>query len=448
MKKIWILGAALLILTACQKERDESDLLDVELNAALFNASDGAGRSFFKLPASNQLNKIPQDRNNPLTAQKVALGEMLFHETGLGVKPKHAVSLKTYSCASCHFAGAGFQAGIRQGIGEGGIGFGINGEGRFHNPDYAISDMDIQPLRSPSAMNGAYQKNLLWNGQFGATGVNASLSDLWEDLEGTDSPIAVNSLGFEGLETQAIAGMGVHRMDCTAEMVEAGGYKSMFDAAFPNVPALERYELQQAGLAIAAYERTLLANQAPFQAWLHGDNRAMSDAEKRGAIVFFETANCTSCHTGPALNSMEFHAYGMHDLQGTGVTDYDPENLAHKGRASFTKNASDEYKFKVPQLYNLTDSPFYGHGGSFTSVREVVEYKNAGQAENSTVPDSQLSEEFKPLHLSAQEIEDLTLFLERSLRDPDLKRYEPDELLTGNCFPNADETSRVDLGCN
>jgi len=405
-----IYGACLLLLvTACQKETTDHDILDIELNAALFNTADGEGRNYFKLPESHQFNKIPQDPNNPLTATKVELGKMLFHETGLGVIPKNAVSLKTYSCASCHFAGAGFQAGIPQGIGEGGIGFGMNGEGRFHSPDYEPSDMDVQPTRTPSAMNGAYQKNLLWNGQFGATGVNTGLSDLWADLEGTDSPLQANNLGLEGLETQAIAGLTVHRMDCTPEMVEAGGYKSMFDAAFPDVPAPQRYELEQAGLAIAAYERILLANEAPFQRWLRGDNRAMSKAEKRGAIVFFETANCAKCHTGPALNSMEFHAFGMDDLDGNQVANYDPENPSHKGRGGFTKEDKDNYKFKVPQLYNLTDSPFYGHGSSFTSIREVVEYKNAGETQNTNVPNAQLSDEFKPLYLSQQEIDDLTI---------------------------------------
>lgn len=449
MKKrlITLCGACVLLMAACQKDVSDHNILDIELNAALFNASGGEGRNYFKLPESHQLNRIPQDPANPLTTEKVELGKMLFHETGLGVKPKDAVSLKTYSCASCHFASAGFQAGIPQGIGEGGIGFGANGEGRFHNPDYTPADIDVQPLRTPTAMNGAYQKNLLWNGQFGATGVNKGLSDLWADLEGTDSPLQTNALGFEGLETQAIAGMGVHRMDCTPEMVEAGGYQSMFDAAFPDIPAPERYELQQAGLAIAAYERTLLADEAPFQRWLRGDHQAMSKAEKRGAITFFETANCAKCHTGPALNSMEFYAYGMNDLDGNQVVNYDPENPAHIGRGGFTKDARDDYKFKVPQLYNLADSPFYGHGASFSSIRQLVEYKNAGRAENEHVPATQLSNEFKPLHLSQEEIDDLILFIEYSLRDPNLKRYEPEALPTDNCFPNSDETSKIDLGC-
>ena len=144
---------------------------------------------------------------------------------------------------------------------------------------------------------------------------------------------------------------------------------------------------------------------------------------------------------------MDFHAYGMHDLQGNNIIGYKPEDPTHKGRASFTQESADEYKFKVPQLYNLADSPFYGHGGSFTSLREIVQYKNEGQPENSAVPASQLSPELKPLFLSDEEIDDLTLFLEYSLRDPNLQRYEPSVLPSGNCFPNGDEVSMGDLGC-
>jgi cytochrome c peroxidase len=54
--------------------------------------------------------------------------------------------------------------------------------------------------------------------------------------------------------------------------------------------------------------------------------------------------------------------------------------------ARFTGRADDEYKFKTPQLYNLIDTPFYGHGGSFATVRDVVEYKNAGDPQNAVVP--------------------------------------------------------------
>lgn len=127
-----------------------------------------------------------------------------------------------------------------------------------------------------------------------------------------------------------------------------------------------------------------------------------------------------------------------------GTTSEDKANL---GRASFTNHPWDYYKFKVPQLYNLADSPFYGHGSSFKTIKEVVNYKNLAIRENSNVLDSQLPNNFKPLQLSDTEIDQLTTFLSTALKDPMLERYQPYQVLSGNCFPNNDEQSAEDLGC-
>ena len=126
--------------------------------------------SYYRLPESTDFNAIPQDPRNPLTKAKVALGGFLFHETAISVDAKDSNLNGTFSCASCHHASAGFQAGTFQGIGEGGQGFGVRGENR--TPMSHIVDADVQPVKSPSSMNGAYQPNQLWNGQFGATYLN------------------------------------------------------------------------------------------------------------------------------------------------------------------------------------------------------------------------------------------------------------------------------------
>ncbi len=451
MRNYTLLGAATILLffaTSCQKDSDPTTAFDAELNQQLEAAINGStdGKNSLVLPSSADYSAIPQDPLNPLSKAKIDLGKFLYHETGLGIASVKEVGKGTYSCASCHFASAGFQAGRVQGIAEGGIGFGVNGEGRVKGSLYEGDELDVQPLRTPTAMNLAYQKNLLWNGQFGATGVNIGTDYAWE--EGT--PIATNELGFEGLESQAIAGLGVHRMGVDQDFLDENGYTGMFDAAFPDISSGERYTLKNTGLAIAAYERTILSNEAPFQKWLKGDETAMTSQEKRGAIVFFETANCVSCHNGPSLSKMEFYALGMGDL-------YDcPEEIfkttlddpAHLGRGSFTKKAEDNFKFKVPQLYNLKDSPFYGHGSSFRTIREVVEYKNSAIKQKGTVPNGQLAEEFKPLNLSPNEVNDLVAFLEDALYDPNLKRFEPEVLPSGNCFPFNDPMARNELGCD
>lgn len=429
-----------------KQENPNPTTLDQELETALNNLSNGQGKSYFVLPTSDELAKIPQDPKNPLTVAKVKLGQLLFHETALASKPKKSEGLNTYSCASCHHAGAGFQAGVKQGIGEGGTGFGTAGEARTKDANYDASMLDVQPLRSPSAMNSAYQQVMLWNGQFGATGPNAGTQANWT----VGTPIATNSLGYEGVETQAIAGLTVHRMEVNTALLSMGGYKAMFDEAFPSIPTNKRYTAEMAGLAIAAYERTILANEAPFQKWLKGDMSAMSDDEKAGAVLFFGKANCGTCHTGPALSSMAFYALGMNDFSGAGVFGVTQEQIleAGKGRGSFTKSATDMYKFKVPQLYNLSNSLFYGHGGNFNSIKDVIAYKNKAVAQNANVPASQLSSEFKALNLSAAEVDQITTFLKKGLYDANLKRYEPSTLPSGYCFPNADAQSKTDQGCN
>ncbi|TAK45305.1 MAG: c-type cytochrome [Saprospiraceae bacterium] len=441
------LAALVLFFAACKKDNAPSDVqLDDQLEQALLAASGGVGDSHYVLPMSSEFNKIPQDPKNPLTQEKVNLGALLYHETGMALIPKQNIGMQTYSCASCHFASAGFQAGRHQGISEGGSGFGINGEGRHANPDYAVADLDVQPIRTPATLNIAYQEAILWNGQFGATGVNAGTQLLW--TPGT--PKQTNTLGYQGTETQAIAGLQVHRMKMDDQVCASLNYQSLFDAAFPDTDPAIRYDREHAGLAIAAYERTLLANQAPFQLWLRGNKNAMTQQEKRGATLFFGKAGCTSCHNGPSLANMEFYALGMKDLFENPETTYGAgaTSDSNLGRFSFTQNEADKYKFKVPQLYNMADSPFYGHGASFTNLRQVVAYLNLGVKENGTVPDGQLAAAFKPLNLTEGEVDDITAFLTNGLHDPNLLRYQPLSIRSGNCFPNNDTQSRVDLGCD
>ena len=206
-------ASALLLFAQCSNEAEVSknEVLNSALEQALTSASGGKGIDFFKLPESNAFHEIPQDPNNPLTGEKVALGKFLFHETDLANAPKLMVSEGKYSCASCHHVQAGFQAGVKQGIGEGGTGFGLAGEARTNSPDYPMGSLDVQPIRTPTALNVAFQKVMLWNGQFGAKGPNAGTEAHW--TPGT--PIETNKLGYEGVEIQAIAGLDVHRLRLT-----------------------------------------------------------------------------------------------------------------------------------------------------------------------------------------------------------------------------------------
>jgi len=107
----------------------------------------------------------------------------------------------------------------------------------------------------------------------------------------------------------------------------------------------------------------------------------------------------------------------------------------------------DMRKFKVPQLYNVGDYATYFHGSSKFTLRDVINYKLAAKSENRFVLNKDLSEKFKPVSLTEVQKDQLLDFLANGLRDPDLQRYVPTELPSGNCFPNNDPFSQVDLGC-
>lgn len=438
--------AAALSSSSCDSyvERSAEDL-DERLRRTIEEASDGRGVDFFLLPDSDQLAAIPQDSRNPLYAEKVELGRLLFHETALAVEPVREEGRGTYGCASCHHAGAAFQSAIRQAIGEGGSGFGHGGSARSRHPGYDPDEADAQRIRTMSPLNGAWQQVTFWNGQFGAAGPNAGTEARW--LSGT--ALELNHLGYEGLETQAIAALSEHRMEGGPAAVAFAypEYYLLFDKVFPD--RTPRVSEETAGLAIAAFERTIVASRAPFQEWLRGVTEALTSDEKRGAILFFGKGDCAACHTGPALASPTFHALGMGDLDGSALIDRpDPADPVHFGRGAFTGQVDDDFRFRTPQLYNLADYPGFGHGASFATVREVIQYKNLGVPQNRYVSPQRLSPQFRPLGLSEAEVNDLTAFLERGLYDPDLARYTPRSIPSGNCFPTNDAQSRRDLGCD
>ncbi|WP_438710644.1 cytochrome-c peroxidase [Aquimarina muelleri] len=447
MKKIITLTCISLFLFSCSDDDDYIPIgsgLDKELTTILTTVSEDKTLSYFILPESDDYLNIPQDPLNVITKEKVELGKLLLHETALGRKPKMTEMTATYSCASCHQAAAGFSSALRQGIGECGVGFGINGNGRIINQGVPIDSVDIQPIRSPTLLNVAYQDVMLWNGQFGATGTNQGTEANW-------GQIPENFLGFQGVEVQAIKGQGVHRLLVDEDFVITFGYKEMFDQAFTDIVEKQRYTTKNAGLAIAAYERTLLANKSPWQQWLKGDRNAMTTVEKKGAITFFSKGKCYECHTGPALSDKGFYAFGMGDFDNSNkavvVANSGFENIK-KGRGGFTKNTNDDYKFKTPTLYNLLDNGFYGHGGTFTSVRDVIAYKNKGIPQSTEATVENFASQFGTIDLTDDEINNLTAFIENSLRDSNLTRYVPETLKSGQCFPTNDIQSQIDLGCN
>lgn len=450
MKKTLIhLSLLAVLISGCQKSdlrtnpgnsiSSNDDPHDVKTTAVALAA--------YRLPDSDDFAAIPQDPKNPLTTEKVELGKLLFHESRLGTNNLSPQGLHTYSCATCHHAEAGFQSGMAQAIGEGGVGFGTYGETRVVSPFYDIGLIDVGAIRTPSVLNTAYSDVMMWNGQFGGTGTNTGTENSW--TQGTTK--YNNHLGYQGLETTGLGAEVKHRLQPdTAWLASVSEYKNLFDLAFPDFPDTERISDLTVSLALAAYQRTLLPNQSPFQLWLRGDEKAMTKDEKEGKTLFFTKAKCSSCHSSPGLNSATFYGLGLNNLTNyvNNVFNVSPGSVEHKGRGGFTGKNKDLYKFKTPQLYNLKDVKYFGHGSSFTSVSAIIHYLNNAVPQNPAIPVTQLAKQFQPLYLTEDEMTKLTKFIEDALYDPNLSRYAPASLPSANCIPNNDEQSKTDRGCN
>lgn len=386
-----------LFLFSCGNNFHEESIVDNSINNELKK---------YDLLLPRSIEKIPHDPNNKLSYEKIELGKFLFHDNRLAMNPKNINNLETYSCASCHDSRFGFSSGNIQGVGEGASGVGIQ---RISSD---IED-DFQNLKSPTILNTAYQKNTLWNGKLGHNHHNKGLDHLFID----DGSIN-NELGFEGVETQAVAGLKVHRLidetnDLNNSFLNSGTYLKLYNKAFPD----EELSFINIALAIAAYERSVLSNEAPFQKYLRNEVD-LSLKEKRGLKIFLTKGQCISCHNGPSLSDGNFHRIGFKDFPSELMKN---SILDLEGRSSFTNNYLDLYKFKTPQLYNLKDRHSFGHGGSFSSLKELVKYKNKAISENSRVNILDI----KPLNLTNSEIDDLVYFLEESLYDENINRYVP-----------------------
>ena len=441
MRRLTTLLITLLIMIgSCVHE--PMDSLEIQLIQAIQGASPTGELRHYIFPESNDYQNLPnQDPANPVTEAKVKLGNLLFFETGLAQIPKSQECYETYSCATCHVPTAGFLPGRTQGIADGGFGFGYNGGFRSTLSNYADSDLDAQGTRPMNPVNSGYSTVTLWSGLFGATGPNEGTDAHWTGIA------EVNHTGYVGLEAQNIEGFKLHRLAINEKVLDTFGYRELFDNAFLDFPEEERYSPTTSSFAISAFLRSLLANRAPFQEWLKGDNQAMTEDQKKGALLFFGKAKCTNCHKGPALNAMEFHALGTADLYEAGGLNTGPDDLRNLGRGMLTGKAEDMYRFKVPQLYNLKDYATFFHGSSKQSLEEVVEFKLRAVSENPNVDDANLSTFFNPITLTEEEKSNLIDFLRNALYDDAFHRYVPESVPSGNCFPNNDPISQEDLGC-
>jgi len=302
-----------------------------------------SGEYTMVLPLGLQAGAAYVPDKNPMSQLKIDLGHKLYFDTRLSRDG-------TISCASCHAPEKGFSDGRPSSLGIG---------------------SQTGARNSPTVMNRLFSKEQFWDGRA------ADLED--QALGPIQNPIEM--------------GHTLQGMISNVEKIQA--YAPEFQAAFgsPGVNA------DRIAMAIATYERTVLAGNAPFDRYQAGDTTALSQSAVRGMSLFNDAqkANCVTCHAGFNFTDESYHNIGV------GMDKPNPD----WGRFSVSKSDFDKGAFKTPTLRNVTQSSPYMHDGSHATLLEVVNFYDKGGLKNQW-----LSKEIKPLGLTDQDRADLVAFLE------------------------------------
>ena len=306
--------------------------------------------------------RIPKD--NPLTKKKIALGKQLYFD-------KRLSSDNTISCASCHDPKHGWSNGERFATGVGGKAGGRS---------------------APTIINAGY----LNSGHLKLTKILQFWDGRAVELEG-------QALG----PIQSDIEMNMKLDELVAKLNAIEGYRTQFLEVFGT-------DVTSEGIAraIAAFERTVLSGNAPFDKVKGGDEDAMSTSARRGMDLFFNKAHCSACHSGANFADGGFHNIGI------GMDQDDPD----LGRYKVTLIDGDRGSFKTPTLREIARTAPYMHDGSKETLEEVVDYYDQGGIQN-----PQLDEEMRPLKLTDQQKVDLVTFLKEGLSSasyPDFKLPE------------------------
>jgi cytochrome c peroxidase len=253
----------------------------------------------------------------------------------------------TVSCASCHHPKFAFTDGSA-------VSTGIKGQKGGRS--------------APTVFNRAY-----------------SLAQFWDGRAAT-------------LEAQAIGPManpiemGNTHDALVANLKGIPGYRILFK----NVFGTDDFTIEHVGKAIATYERTVLSGNSPYDRYKAGKKNSMTAVQIRGLDVFVNKAKCDQCHEG-----INFTTNAYHNL-GVGMDKPNPD----EGRFVVTKNPSDWGAFKTPTLREIANTGPYMHDGSLKTLRDVVDFYDKGG-----IPNKNLDEKVKALHLTEQEKNDLVEFL-------------------------------------
>jgi cytochrome c peroxidase len=325
------------------------------------------------LLAEHEVSAITKPTTN---AAKVALGRALFFDKLLSGN-------ENISCATCHSPLTFTADGLSLSKGQGGVGL-----GQFRAaPLDEEGDPILIPRNATDVFNRAGMTVMFWDGRVRSHADGTFDSPAGAMLpEGADNALAVQALfpvtsrdemrgapGENEVADMADDDFPAIWSALMARLLEIEEYRALFAAAYPDVPE-GALGFVHAGNAIAAFEvEHWTFDDSPFDSYLRGDRSAMSDAAKRGATLFFGTARCADCHTGPLLTDEKFHNRCVPQV-GPGKGD-GPDGTWDFGRLRVTGDPADQFRFRTPPLRNVAVTGPWMHDGAYTTLEAAVRHE-------------------------------------------------------------------------
>ena len=358
--------AAVICLTSKSAARNDDDDLDRRLSRVL-HAQGFTGRIE---------STLEQRLGRKIDRRLADLGRNLFHDTIVGLNNDN-------SCSGCHAATAGF--GDTQSIA-------IGVENNFIvGPDRSGPR---NQRRTPMAANTAFFPNLMWNSRF------ASLSnDPFDNRAGFKFPppegltlsdkthLLVAQAFIPPTERVEAAGFlfpgdnYAIRREVIRRINDVPEYRRLFGRIFREVDAGAPISYDMFAKAIAEFEFTLVFANAPIDRFARGEEEAMSDDQKKGALLFFGKANCVACHAVSGQSNEMFsdfkeHVIGVPQIAPIfgNVTFDGPGRNEDFGLEQVTGNTGDRYMFRTSPIRNVTLQPAFFHNGAFTRLEDAVRF--------------------------------------------------------------------------
>lgn len=318
------------------------------------------------------------DPGPPQHPAKVELGRMLYFDKILSGN-------KDISCASCHHPLLHTGDSLALSVGVGGKGF---GKARKMGPG-----RERIPRNAPEVFNRGSDlwHTMFWDSRVSGNQVKGFDSPAEEDLpSGLDNILAVQAM-FPVTSPDEMRGEIIDK-DVYGEENELGPisgampnsiwyrlmrrllvipeYGHMFEAAYPGIP-IQELGFQHAANAIAAFEIdafTLL--ESPWDRYLNGNNEALTNFAKEGALLFYGKGNCGNCHSGPLMTDQKHHNIGIPQF-GPGKGNAHPLD---PGRYLETGNPDDRFAFRTPPLRNVALTGPWMHNGAYSNLRDVIRH--------------------------------------------------------------------------